>query len=140
MLAPPRSPHSLAASSADEMDLATYQPGAFFDEMFDTGGRPRPGYEILARTLGSMPDEDLVRRQQSAERALLHMGITFNVYGHEAGAEKILPFDLVPRIVPAAEWAVIERGLAQRVRALNLFIDDMYHARRIVADGALPRE
>jgi uncharacterized circularly permuted ATP-grasp superfamily protein len=122
------------------MDLATYQPGAFFDEMFDAAGRPRPGYEILARTLGSMPDEDLVRRQQSAERALLHMGITFNVYGHEAGAEKILPFDLVPRIVPAAEWSVIERGLAQRVRALNLFIDDIYHSQRIVADGAIPRE
>ncbi len=122
------------------MDFASYQPGAFFDEMFDAGNRPRPGYEILARTLAALPDDDLVRRQRAAERALLHMGITFNVYGHEAGAEKILPFDLVPRIVPAEDWAVIERGLIQRARALNLFIDDMYHRRRIVADGAIPRE
>jgi uncharacterized circularly permuted ATP-grasp superfamily protein len=122
------------------MDLASYQPGAFFDEMFDTGNRPRRGYEILARTLAAMPDDDLGRRQRAAERALLHMGITFNVYGHEAGAEKILPFDLVPRIVPADDWAVIERGLIQRARALNLFIDDIYHRRRIVADGAIPRE
>jgi uncharacterized circularly permuted ATP-grasp superfamily protein len=122
------------------MDFASYQPGSFFDEMFDPGIRPRPGYEILARTLAALPDDDLVRRQRAAERALLHMGITFNVYGHEAGAEKILPFDLVPRIVPGDDWAVIERGLIQRMRALNLFIDDIYHRRRIVADGAIPRE
>jgi uncharacterized circularly permuted ATP-grasp superfamily protein len=122
------------------MDFASYQPGAFFDEMFDAGNRPRPGYELLARTLAALPDADLVRRQRAAERALLHMGITFNVYGHEAGAEKILPFDLVPRVVPAADWAVIEKGLVQRTRALNLFVDDMYHRRRIVADSAIPRE
>jgi uncharacterized circularly permuted ATP-grasp superfamily protein len=122
------------------MDFASYQPGSFFDEMFDAGNRPRPGYEILARTLAAMPDDDLVRRQRAAERALLNMGITFNVYGHEAGAEKILPFDLVPRIVPAEDWAVLEKGLIQRTRALNLFIDDIYHRRRIVADGAIPRE
>src|SRR5579872_161095 len=127
-------------SRSRAMDFTSYDPAPFYDEMFEPEGRPRTGYEILARTLGSMPDEDLVRRQQSAERALLHMGITFNVYGHEAGAEKILPFDLVPRIVPAADWSVIERGLAQRVRALNLFIDDIYHSRRILADGAIPRE
>jgi uncharacterized circularly permuted ATP-grasp superfamily protein len=122
------------------MDLTSYQPGDFFDEMFAAGNRPRAGYEILARTLASLPGADLVRRQRAAERALLNMGITFNVYGHEAGAEKILPFDLVPRIVPAEDWAVLERGLKQRVRALNLFIDDMYHRQRIVSDGAIPRE
>src|SRR5260221_357475 len=122
------------------MDFATYEPAPFYDEMFDVRGRPRVGCELLARTLTMLPEDDLVRRQHAAERALLHMGITFNVYGHEHGTEKILPFDLVPRVVPAREWATIERGLIQRTRALNMFIDDVYHARRIVADGVVPRE
>ena len=70
--------------------------------------------------------------------ALLNMGITFNVYGHEAGTEKIWPFDLIPRIMDCQEWRRIEEGLKQRIRALNLFIDDMYHERRIVRDGVFP--
>src|SRR5580693_4092543 len=122
------------------MELSSYAPGAFYDEMFDPERRPRVGCELLARTISALPDADLVRRQRAAERALLHMGITFNVYGHEHGTEKILPFDLVPRIVEAKEWAVIERGIIQRTRALNLFIDDVYHKARILADGAVPRE
>jgi uncharacterized circularly permuted ATP-grasp superfamily protein len=122
------------------LDFASYEPGLFYDEMFDARGRPRKGYELLARTLSALPDSDLIRRQRAAERALLHMGITFNVYGHQHGTEKILPFDLVPRIVPAEDWAVIEGGLVQRTRALNLFIDDLYHRARILADGAVPRE
>ena len=66
------------------------------------------------------------------------MGITFNVYGHEAGTEKIWPFDLIPRIIESQEWRYIEDGLRQRIRALNLFIDDMYHERKIVRDGVFP--
>src|SRR5580700_4633573 len=128
------------ASSTFPLDFASYEPGLFYDEMFDPGGRPRGGYDLLARTLSALPDADLLRRQHAAERALLNMGITFNVYGHEHGTEKILPFDLVPRIVEAKEWAVIERGIIQRTRALNLFIDDVYHGARILADGAVPRE
>lgn len=123
-----------------EMEISRYEPSPFFDEMFDEGRRPRPGCELLARTLSALPDADVLRRQKAAERSLLHAGITFNVYGHEKGTEKILPFDLVPRVVPAREWATIERGLAQRTRALNLFIDDVYHARRIVSDGVVPAE
>jgi uncharacterized circularly permuted ATP-grasp superfamily protein len=122
------------------MEFSSYEPGLFYDEMFDPKCHPRAGCELLARTLHSLPDADLLRRQRAAERALLHMGITFNVYGHEHGTEKILPFDLVPRVVPALEWAKIERGLAQRTRALNLFIDDVYHARRIVSDRIIPAE
>jgi len=122
------------------MEFSSYEPGAFYDEMFDPKRLPRAGCELLARTLHSLPDADLLRRQRAAERALLHMGITFNVYGHEHGTEKILPFDLVPRVVPAREWATLERGLAQRTRALNLFIDDMYHSRRIVSDRIIPAE
>ena len=85
-------------------------------------------------------DGELLRRQQSAERALLHMGITFNVYGDSAGTERIFPFDLVPRIVAAAEWDWIERGLKQRIRALNLFIDDIYHEQTILKDGVVPAD
>jgi uncharacterized circularly permuted ATP-grasp superfamily protein len=122
------------------MDFTSYESGAFFDEMFDVERRPRSGCGLLARTLAALPDADLARRQRSAERAMLHMGITFSVYGHDAGTEKILPFDLVPRVVPASEWTTISRGLAQRARALNLFIDDIYHARRVITDGVVPRE
>src|ERR1700679_3001173 len=122
------------------MDFTGYEPGAFFDEMFDVERRPRAGCGLLARTLAGLPEADIARRQRAAERAMLHMGITFSVYGHDAGTEKILPFDLVPRVVPAAEWQLISRGLAQRARALNLFIDDIYHARRIITDGVIPRE
>ncbi len=122
------------------MEFSTYETGPFYDEMFDPERRPRAGCELLARTLASLPDADLLRRQRAAERSLLHMGITFNVYGHEKGTEKILPFDLVPRVIPAREWAKLERGLAQRTRALNLFIDDVYHAKRIIADGIIPGE
>jgi uncharacterized circularly permuted ATP-grasp superfamily protein len=122
------------------MELSSYAPGAFYDEMFDPERRPRLGCELLARTLSALPDADLIRRQRSAERALLHMGITFSVYGHERGTEKILPFDLVPRVVHAREWAKLERGLAQRMRALNLFIDDIYHDRKIIKDGVVPAD
>jgi uncharacterized circularly permuted ATP-grasp superfamily protein len=115
-----------------------YQTGPFFDEMFEAGGEPRAAAKSLVRLIETMADGELLRRQQSAERALLHMGITFNVYGDSAGTERIFPFDLVPRIVAAAEWNWIERGLKQRIRALNLFIDDIYHDQNIIKDGIIP--
>jgi uncharacterized circularly permuted ATP-grasp superfamily protein len=80
----------------------------------------------------------MASRQRAADQALLNMGITFNVYGHEQGTEKIWPFDLVPRILESTEWSRIEAGLRQRIRALNLFIDDMYHEQQIVKDGIFP--
>ncbi len=122
------------------MRFEDYHTGSFFDEMFEAGGEPRAAARALVQLLETMTDGELLRRQQSAERALLHMGITFNVYGDSAGAERIFPFDLVPRIVAAAEWNLIERGLKQRIRALNLFIDDVYHAQNIVKDGIIPAE
>jgi uncharacterized circularly permuted ATP-grasp superfamily protein len=122
------------------MDFESYEPAPFFDEMFDAERRPRPGCELLTRTIAALPDADMARRQRAAERALLHMGITFNVYGHDRGTEKILPFDLLPRVVSGREWSTIERGLVQRTRALNLFIHDVYHSQRVIADGVIPRE
>src|SRR5579862_1007455 len=122
------------------MRFADYDTGGYFDEMFDEHVRPRTAARSLLQLMDTLPEGELLRRQQSAERALLHMGITFNVYGDTAGTERIFPFDLVPRIVAASEWDHIERGLKQRIRALNLFLDDIYHQQKIVKDGLIPAE
>src|SRR5713101_7893795 len=122
------------------MRFADYNTDGCFDEMFDEHSQARSAARPLIQFMETLPDGELLRRQQSAERALLHMGITFNVYGDSAGSERIFPFDLVPRIVAATEWAWIEQGLKQRIRALNLFIDDIYHAQRIVKDGVVPAD
>src|SRR5665213_799144 len=122
------------------MKLCDYETGDFYDEMFEEGGRARPAARPLARNIESLPPGELVNRQQAADRALIQAGITFNVYGESAGVEKTLPFDLVPRIVPAAEWERIDKGLRQRIHALNLFIDDLYHDGKIIKDGVVPNE
>ena len=120
------------------MRFEHYQTGPFFDEMFEAGSEPRAG----GQGAGPAHRDDGRRRAaapaESAERALLHMGITFNVYGDSAGTERIFPFDIVPRIVAADEWSWIERGLKQRIHALNLFIDDIYHEQKILKDGVVP--
>ncbi len=120
------------------MQFDTYETGEFYDEMFEQNGVPRPRARMLAQRLMSLSDGELQRRQKAADLALLNMGITFNVYGHEAGTEKVWPFDIVPRILDAKEWGQIERGLKQRIHALNLFIDDVYNDRRIIRDGVVP--
>jgi uncharacterized circularly permuted ATP-grasp superfamily protein len=122
----------------ETMQLETYQTNGFYDEMFEPDGRPRARAEMLVRRLMALSDGELERRQKAADLALLNMGITFNVYGHEAGTEKVWPFDIVPRIIDSQEWDHIERGLKQRIRALNLFIDDVYNERKIIRDGVVP--
>lgn len=122
------------------MSLDSYQGDGFYDEMFEADGTPRPRARLLAQRLESMPIGDLQRRQKAADRTLLNMGITFSVYGHSAGTEKVWPFDVIPRIVEAEDWRYIERGLRQRITALNLFIDDVYHDGKILRDGVVPRE
>jgi uncharacterized circularly permuted ATP-grasp superfamily protein len=121
------------------MDFADYDLGPFYDEMFEAPGRPRPGCRMLYEKILSLPAGEVLARQSAAEQALYDMGITFTVYGHEDGTEKIFPFDIIPRVIKAAEWDVLERGLIQRITALNLFIDDVYHQGRIVSDGIVPR-
>jgi uncharacterized circularly permuted ATP-grasp superfamily protein len=122
------------------MLFASYDTSGFFDEIMLSAGCPRPEAALLVRKLESFSPEELRRRQHTAERVLLQMGITFNVYGDSAGAERIFPFDIVPRIVSATEWERIERGLKQRVHALNQFIDDIYHEQHILKDGIVPAE
>ncbi len=122
------------------MNFESYDPGGFYDELFHADGRPRHEFRRLVERINSLPEGDFQRRQRAAERDLMHMGITFNVYGDERGKERNFPFDLVPRLVEAREWDWIERGLQQRIRALNLFIDDIYHEQKIVKDGVIPAE
>src|ERR1051326_3208499 len=117
-----------------------YQTGGFYNEMFDAENRVRPHARLVQDIIESLSDGQLLRYKHAAERLLLQMGITFNVYGDSAGTERIFPFDLIPRIVPAAEWDLIERGLKQRVHALNAFIDDIYHEQKILRDGIIPSE
>ena len=111
-----------------------------FDEMFKAPGHPRPHYAKLYRRLIKQSSAELSRSKQRADVSFLNQGITFTVYGREEGTERIFPQDLVPRIISAAEWATIERGLKQRVQALNLFLRDVYNERRILKDGVVPGE
>src|SRR6266700_3664666 len=122
------------------MTFNDYQADGFFDEMIGEDGLPRGAARLLAKEIESLPPGELEARQQTAERALLQAGITFNVYSDNRGVEKTLPFDLVPRIVSGIEWNRLERGLQQRLRALNLFIDDLYHRQKVIKDGIVPRE
>src|SRR3954468_4557859 len=103
------------------------EPLTCFDEMFAAPGEPRPHYRPLHARLAALGPDDLERRARLADRVMPTQGITFTVYGRGRGVERIMPFDPVPRLVPADEWATIERGLDQRVRALNLFVRDVYH-------------
>lgn len=117
-----------------------YDPEGFFDELVDAHRQPRDGVRTLIERINDLPEYELVARQKAIEAALLRMGITFTVYGDEAGTEKIFPFDIIPRIVQASDWRHIEAGLKQRIRALNLFLNDVYHDQNVVNDGILPRE
>src|SRR5581483_6824287 len=129
-----------AAGTLLNMPFPSYQFGKAYDEMFTSSGVPRPHYQTLYRTLLDLPAEDLRKSQQAADLSFLHQGITFTVYGNKEGTEKIFPNDLLPRIIPNQEWQKIEQGLKQRILALNLFLKDIYHDGRILADGVVPRE
>jgi uncharacterized circularly permuted ATP-grasp superfamily protein len=118
----------------------TYDPGDCFDELIGPDGRPRPGARLLVEKIESLPEGQLAMRQKAAEAMLLKMGITFNVYGREEGTEKIMPFDIIPRIVSADDWRQIENGLKQRIFALNEFIQDLYNERKILKDKVVPEE
>lgn len=122
------------------MRFDTYQTESFYDEMFEADGKPRPEARLLLETIQSLSDGELLRCKRAAERLLLQLGITFNVYGDSAGAERIFPFDILPRIIKAEEWDWLERGLKQRIYALNEFIDDIYHEQRILKDYVIPAE
>ncbi len=122
------------------MRFEGYQTEQFYDELMEPDGSPRPGARLLVERIEGLPPGDLLRRQRAAEAALMNMGITFAVYGDAEGAEKIFPFDVIPRIVSAQDWERVQRGLQQRITALNHFIHDIYHDQKILQDGVVPRD
>src|SRR5688500_17200885 len=117
-----------------------YEVNGLFDEMFVGAGNPRPHYAAVTARLKALVPSAFQKRVKMADVTFRNQGITFTVYKVAAGVEKIFPFDLVPRIVPASEWAHIERGLVQRITALNLFCRDVYHEQRILKEGVVPPE
>ena len=121
--------------------FANYDLGSFCDEMFAGPGKPRAHYARLAERFSRLEGmRELHERQQLADQTFLRRGVTFTVYSDDRGTEKIFPFDLIPRIVPADEWAHLESGLIQRMTALNLFLADIYGPQHILREGIVPRE
>src|ERR1035437_3296281 len=120
--------------------LRNYFLDQAFDEMFDSDGKVRPHYRLLLETFSSLSEEELARRKHSADISFRTQGITFTVYGNQEGTERIFPYDMLPRIITGAEWDRIERGLIQRITALNLFLGDVYNDGKILLDGFVPRE
>ena len=116
-----------------------YDIGDFYDELFVADGQPRPECQPLINRILSFSEDELWRKNHSAQQVLFRHGATFHVYGHEQAEERILPFDIIPRIISAEEWSFLERGLKQRIQALNLLIDDIYHDQKIIEDGIIPR-
>lgn len=111
-----------------------------YDEMFEDSGTPRSHYAALYQLLSEMSKEEFEPRRQVADLDFLRRGITFTVYSSEEGVEKIFPFDLTPRIVAYQEWKLLEAGLQQRIKAINEFLYDVYHTRRILRDGIVPTD
>ncbi len=120
--------------------LDNYQLDHAYDEMFERTGGLHQHYRPLMEHFGSLPQAELQRKKQAADLSFLNQGITFTVYGKDEGTEKIFPYDLLPRVITAAEWERVERGLKQRITALNLFLKDIYTEGRILKDGVVPRE
>ena len=122
------------------MKFEDYETDGFYDEIFEASDKPRPGSKLLIDRLKSFPYDEIKKRQKSAEAALFNMGVTFTVYEDQAGLEKIFPFDIIPRIIESGEWEILEKGLKQRIYALNQFIHDVYNDKKIIKDKVVPSE
>ena len=120
--------------------LQHYTIDGVFDEMFEADRTPRPHYTPILQRVISLGPQVLQRRRRLADLSFRNLGITFTVYSEKSGVERIFPFDLIPRIITAAEWETIEAGLIQRIQALNLFCNDIYGDQRILADKIIPPE
>jgi len=119
---------------------SNYDARSSYDELIAPDGSPRAGAATLAQYLAALSPRQLKMRQDAAERAILEMGITFTVYSEGQNIDRAWPFDIIPRLIPASEWNEIDRGLRQRITALNMFIDDVYNEQRILSDGKVPRD
>jgi uncharacterized circularly permuted ATP-grasp superfamily protein len=118
----------------------SYKSGNFFDELVTPAGKPRVAARRLVNMLQGLPDEELAARRAAAELVIREMGISFTVYSEGGNIDRAWPFDIIPRVIAAREWQRVSRGLMQRSRALNLFIDDIYNRQKILKDGVVPAE
>lgn len=123
-----------------KIDWKSYHPVDFFDELISAPGKPRPAARALCRYLASLSPEELDLRKASVIDAIKTMGISFTVYSDAGNIDREWPFDIIPRIITASEWSVTSRGLEQRLRALNCFINDVYNEGKILKDKVVPRE
>lgn len=129
------------ASEARTLDiLSGYDHGHYFDEMFGSADAPAEHTAAIRQRLSLLGFDDLRRRAQDAERELYNLGITFLVYSNKDAVDRILPFDIIPRVISAKEWAHLEAGVIQRVTTLNLFLHDVYHDQKILKDGIIPAD
>jgi uncharacterized circularly permuted ATP-grasp superfamily protein len=120
------------------MLLDHYQTEDFFDEMFTEEGGVRPHYQKIAHGLHDLDSAEHRRKQTAVDLAFMRSGVTFTVYNDDQGTERIFPFDLMPRVIPQSEWEKLEKGLIQRITALNLFLHDIYHDQKILKDRVIP--
>ncbi len=123
-----------------KINFDTYQSTGFFDEMFDKDQSTRPHYYLFQQRLQKMGWKNLNFLQHSTDRAQLSLGMTFNVYNDNQGVERVLPLDIIPRIIHGSDWDTLENGLKQRITALNLFIHDLYNGQKILKDKGIPKE
>ena len=137
-MAPSRSSQEAPPPATAPAPFDRYALDGFFDEMIAADGSVRPHYQRFAEHFTGISSEDFAAKRRAVDLAFLRQGITFNVYGDAQGTERVFPFDLIPRIIPAHEWEKLEAGLIQRITALNLFLHDIYHKQHILNDGTIP--
>lgn len=130
----------IGGDAAVPFNLTNYQTEGFFDEMYTGRGEIRPHAQPVFDRLAALQEDEIHRCRAAAEAALLNQGITFTVYQQESGIERIWPFDIIPRVIDGAEWHRVDRGLRQRITALNLFIADIYGPKKILKDKVIPEE
>ena len=135
--APPSIPPHVSVP-ADAAPRGDVRPGRVLRRDVRGDGDAAAALRALAEELGRLSFEEFEERRRAVELSFVNQGIGFTVYGQEEGLERIFPFDLIPRVIPSAEWDRLERGVIQRVRALNLFLHDVYSEQRIVRDGKIP--
>lgn len=122
------------------MNIGDYKSEDFYDEFFESQGMSRKHSNALVKIIENLSHKQLMKKQKMADSIFFEEGITFNVYNDKKGVEKIIPFDLIPRIIDGSEWKTLENGLIQRVKAINLFITDIYNEKKILSDGLIPKE
>lgn len=120
--------------------MANYDPGGYWCELFGKGKEPLPAGAELARRLNAFSFAEIIRRSQQATREFMSLGVTFTVYSDKDAIDRILPFDVIPRIIAKAEWELLEKGVVQRVAAMNAFLADIYGKQKVIKDGIIPAE